>query len=666
MSEEGAHRLSELFSEAGLLDRLGESIPGLVYVYDLVEQSNVFANRPLTELLGYSPEQVHALGNRMLVSVVHPDDLDKVRAHHEVLRTVADGQVLEIEYRVRSPHGAVRWLHSWESALTRDASGRTRRFLGIAHDVTARVRVEEELRSSERRLFESEQRWRSIAENPFDFCIVIDRNYRYTFVNHVAPGLEMEALIGKATPFDFVSKDDHPAMQAAFDTAFNEGRAASYDVYVPSLGKWYASLVGPIRDGDVVTHVSVLTRDITTEKRIQEQAKRTQEQLRAMEFKLAQSAKLEAVGQLAGGIAHDFNNLLTSVAAVADILTHRLRPDHDALADLDELRQVVTRGTGLTRQLLAFSRQQPVTLVAVELNDILDETARMLRRLIRENIELEIQLPQEKLAVRGDRSQIEQVLMNLTLNARDAMPDGGRLEVSMAATELGDDARQMHPDARTGSYVCLSVRDSGSGMDDATLRRIFEPFFTTKPIGAGTGLGLSLVHGIVQQSGGFIQVHSAPGQGSTFEIYLPRSEPGRTERTSAPGSRRGGDELILLVEDNTIAQRVTRRLLELLGYRVECAERGDDALRLIESGLQFDLLLTDILLPGLDGNTLFRRASRLRPGLPAVLMSGYTADVLVEQHADEPMVARLQKPFSHDELAEKVRAALDGRAHSWT
>ena len=662
MNEDRAKRLSDVFHEAGLLDRIGESMPGLIYVYDLVEQRNVFANRPLTELLGYSPEQVHELGNRILASIIHPDDLDKVRAHHEMLRTVVDGQVLEIEYRVRSPQGDVRWLHSWESALTRDASGRTLRFLGIAHDVTARVRAEEELRSSEQRLVASEQRWRSIAENPFDFCIVIDRNYRYTFVNHVAPGLEMDALIGKATPFDFVSKDDHPAMQTAFDRAFNEGRAGSYDVYVPTLDKWYASLVGPIRDGDVVTHASVLTRDITTEKRVQEQARQTQKQLREMEVKLAQSAKLEAVGQLAGGIAHDFNNLLTSVAAVADILTHRLRSDHEACADLDELRQVVTRGTGLTRQLLAFSRQQPVTLVAVNLNDVVEETARMLRRLIREDIELELEPPQEKLAVRGDRSQIEQVLMNLALNARDAMPEGGRLEVSMAAADLGADARQMHPDARTGSYVRLSVRDSGSGMDEPTLRRIFEPFFTTKPIGAGTGLGLSLVHGIVQQSGGFIQVHSAPGQGSTFEIYLPRTELGKVERTSAPSSRRGGDELILLVEDNAIALRVTRRLLELLGYRVESAERGDDALRLIESGLQFDLLLTDILLPGLDGNTLFRRASRIRPGLPAVLMSGYTPDILVEQHDLEPSVARLQKPFSHDELAEKVRAALDGRA----
>ena len=182
-----------------------------------------------------------------------------------------------------------------------------------------------------------------------------------------------------------------------------------------------------------------------------------------------------------------------------------------------------------------------------------------------------------------------------------------------------------------GSYVRLSVRDSGSGMDGATLSRIFEPFFTTKPIGAGTGLGLSLVHGIVQQSGGFIQVHSTPGQGSTFEVYLPRTEPGSAERGSAPSARRGGNEVILLVEDNTIAQRVTRRLLELLGYRVECAERGDDALRMIEAGLKFDLLLTDILLPGLDGNTLFRRARRLRASLPAVLMSGYSPDILVRR-----------------------------------
>jgi two-component system, cell cycle sensor histidine kinase and response regulator CckA len=661
MTDERTGRLSNFFHEAGLLDRLAESIPGLVYVYDLVEDRNVFTNRPLAELLGYSPDQMGALGSMVLTNTVHPEDLPKVREHHGTMRRLAAEQVVEIEYRVQTREGNWRWLHSWESALTRDEAGNTRQFVGIAHDVTDRVRAEEELRGSQRQLAESEQRWRSIAENPFDFVVVVDRNYKYTFVNFVAPGLEMEALLGKATPFDFVSKNDHAAMQAAFDAVFNEARATSYDVYVPTLDKWYTSLVGPILDGNVVTHASVLTREITTEKRMQEQARRAEQHVRVMEAKLAQSTKLEAVGQLAGGIAHDFNNLLTGLSGVAELLSDNPSLDAEARADVEDLRRAVARGAGLTRQLLAFSRKQPLTPTQVDLSQLLDETARMLRRLIREDIEIEFPPSAEPLTIRGDRTQIEQVLINLALNARDAMPSGGRLRFSVAPYEIDGEASREHPDVQPGSYVRLSVQDSGVGMDATTLTRIFEPFFTTKPIGAGTGLGLALVHGIVYQNGGFIQVQSALEQGSTFDVYLPRCEAVDASGRPARGPRRGGNETILLVEDDAMAMRLTRRLLELLGYTVECAERGDRALQMLESGLKLDLLLTDILLPGLDGHSLYQQAMRLRPGLATVLMSGYTAEVLSIQKLDASGAAFLQKPFNRDELADKVRAALDAR-----
>ena len=265
MDEPSTKKLSDVFREAGLIDRIGDSIPGLVYVFDLVERRNVFANRHLADLIGYSTEQVGAMGEDILGSVIHPDDLPRLLRHQEAIASLADDQVVEIEYRVRAAGGDWRWLHSWESVLTRGEDGQTRMFMGIAHDVSARVRAEDDLRESERRQAESEQRWRSIAENPFDFVVVIDRDYKYTDVNFVAPGIERDALIGKATPFDFVSKDDHAVMKAAFEKVFNEGRATSYDVYVPTMDQWYASLVGPIRDGEVVTHASVLTREITAE-----------------------------------------------------------------------------------------------------------------------------------------------------------------------------------------------------------------------------------------------------------------------------------------------------------------------------------------------------------------------------------------------------------------
>jgi two-component system cell cycle sensor histidine kinase/response regulator CckA len=341
-----------------------------------------------------------------------------------------------------------------------------------------------------------------------------------------------------------------------------------------------------------------------------------------MELKLAQSAKMEAVGQLAGGIAHDFNNLLTSIAGLADLLGERFEPTDPSQADVSELSNTVARGARLTRQLPTFGRQQPATSTVIDVSLLLEESVRMLRRVIPEVVELEVTKAQVPLFTRADRTQLEQVLLNLTLNARDAMPRGGRLQLALAAVEIGEDAQQEYPDVRPGAYVQLRIRDSGTGIAPATLARIFEPFFTTKPIGAGTGLGLAVVHGIVQNAGGFIHVRSSLGEGSTFEIHLPKTEPGETSLGTPPSPRRGGAETILLVEDDAVVLRLTRRRLELLGYKVECEERGDSAVRRIESGLAFDVLLTDVLLPGLDGHTLAARGRQLRPGLPVVFMSG--------------------------------------------
>jgi len=351
-----------------------------------------------------------------------------------------------------------------------------------------------------------------------------------------------------------------------------------------------------------------------------------------------------------GGIAHDFNNLLTGIIGVVESLADRLSPD---------LRQAVQRGAGLTRQLLAFSRQQPLARVVLDLNALLRDTSRMLTRLIGESITLSLEPSATPLFVRCDRTQVEQLLVNLAVNARDAMPDGGRLVFALEEVQIQDNARQEHPDARPGRFAKLSVRDTGEGMDEATLSRIFEPFFTTKPIGAGTGLGLSMVHGIVSKAGGFIQVRSQPGQGAQFQVHLPLVADEVEASVPTPGARRGGPETVLLVEDEELVMRVTRQLLQRLGYRVETAARGDDALAMLEAGMTLDLLLTDVRLPGMDGHQLYQKAVRLRAGLPVVFMSGYTDNVLAERGLEEAGAAFLQKPFSHDELAAKVRAALD-------
>jgi PAS domain S-box-containing protein len=662
MNEGKDSKLSEVLQATLLIDRLDEVIPGLIYVYDLIECRNVYANRSMASLLGYSTEQVAALADRMLPTVMHADDLPRAIEHHARMVDVADGQVVEIEYRVKDGAGAWRWLHSWETVFERDERGRPKRTLGIAQDVTHRVRIEEELRESQRRLAESEQRWRSIAENPFDFVVVIDHDFKFTFVNFVAPGLQMEDLIGKKGPLDFATGADHLVMKNALELAFREGRATSYEVYAEPLQKWYHSLVGPIRQGDVVTHLSVLTRDISAEKSAQAHARQAEQQLRQMELKLAQAGKLEAVGQLAGGIAHDFNNLLTGIGGVVELLGLRLAKDDPNLKDVLDLRHAVERGAGLTRQLLAFSRQQPIAPTILSLNQLLEETSRMLRRLIGEDIELLLSPAHEEVCVRADRTQLEQVLLNLAVNARDAMAGGGQLRMQLSRAHIDARARQQHPDARPGDFARLRVSDTGLGMDEATIARIFEPFFTTKQIGAGTGLGLSMVHGIVSKAGGFVQVTSQPGAGATFDVWLPLAHERHALPETSAEPRRGGRETVLLVEDEELVLRFTSQLLQKLGYEVIGAARAEDALALIDQGRAFDLLLTDVLLPGMDGLELFRRAAVARGAFPVVFMSGYTDNVLAEKGLEETGAAFLQKPFSHDELAAKVRAALDAHA----
>jgi len=656
MGDETKAKLWEFVDVPTAMDRIGANLPGLVYVYDLVGHRSLFANRSMAEMLGYTAQQVLSMGTRLLEMIIHTDDLPRVLAHHAGLVHVPDGTVVEIEYRVKSADGSFRWLHSWESILARGPTGDPTQLFGIAQDVTTRVRAEIDLLESRVELAKSVQRWRSIVENPFDFVVIIDRDYKYTFVNFVAPGLQLSDLIGKATPFDFVSHSDHETMRKAFESVFNEGKSASYEVHVPSLDKWYDSIVGPIKEGTIVTHASILTRDITTEKRSQTKARQAELRLQAIELKLADSAKLEAVGQLAGGIAHDFNNLLTGIGGIAELLTRKLQPGDP---DLQDLKDAVKRGAGLTRQLLTFSRRQPIEPTELDLNVVLEDNSRMLRRLIGAEIELGFEKTENPLFVRSDRTQIEQIIINLALNARDAMPGGGQLMIAIAPVEIAEDARRDNPDARPGSHARITVRDSGDGMTEAVISRIFEPFFTTKPIGSGTGLGLSLVYGIVQQNGGFVQVTSAPGQGSTFQIHLPLCRPGVATPPDHTIPAQGGDETIFLVEDNDMVLRVTRRMLETLGYKVCVAERGDEAMRLIESGLPFDLLLTDIRLPSIDGHALYRGAAKLRPNLPVVFTSGYTADLLVDEGITDAGAVFLQKPYSHDELARKVRAALE-------
>jgi CheY-like chemotaxis protein len=371
---------------------------------------------------------------------------------------------------------------------------------------------------------------------------------------------------------------------------------------------------------------------------------------------------MEAVGQLAGGVAHDFNNLLTVILGFSSFVLESLGLQDARRADMEEVVKAGHRATVLTKQLLAFSRKQVLQPAAVDLSALVTGMRPMLSRLIGEHVELVSILASDLAAVRVDPGQLEQVLMNLVVNARDAMTTGGRLTIETANMDLDGSAAGPHATVRPGPYVMLAVSDSGIGMSEQTKQRLFEPFFTTKGQGKGTGLGLATVYGIVKQSGGHIWVYSEPGLGTTFKVYLPRTE-GRPEVETGIASHQAiavGTETLLVVEDEDAVRLLTRTILERAGYQVFAAANPEQAETLFAAYMnRFKLLVTDVIMPGASGPAFFERLERQHPGLKALYVSGYTNDMITHQGQLKPGVEFLQMPFTAEALTQRVRRILD-------
>ena len=512
-------------------------------------------------------------------------------------------------------------------------------------DISERKQAEAALRA-ERNLL------RTLIDALSDHVYVKDRQGRLLLAN-----VTQARHLGFADPTELIGKTDfdlHPAGVAeaiwANDRLVLETGAplSAEEEFVDPQGKsrWVWSVKAPLRDeqGQVIGLVG-MSRDITEKRRLEAQ--------------LRQSQKMEAIGTLAGGVAHDFNNLLTSIIGYSDFLLGSLDPLSPAHEDATTIKRMAERAADLTRQLLAFSRRQIMRPQVVNLNTAITNLLRMLKRVVSEDIELVTDLAPDLGNVRVDPGQLEQVLMNLIVNAREAMPHGGRLVIATANATLTEEDAERYAEVMPGPYVRLTISDTGVGMDAETLSRIFDPFFTTKE--RGTGLGLATVYGIVKQSGGHITVESEPGRGATFHVYLPLTEAAETVAAEAAGRPVGGTETVLLVEDDEAVREMLRRALERLGYTVREAANAAEAVRICQSEPPPDLLLTDMIMPGgMNGQQLAARLREMQPGLKVMYISGYSdLDVVGREFLDEGAVF-LPKPFNFADLGRLVRRALDG------
>ena len=529
----------------------------------------------------------------------------------------------------------------------------------LEREVTKHKLTEEALRDSEKRyrlLFES---------NPFPMWVYDLDTHTFLAVNEAAIlhyGYSREEFLGMTI------EDIHAAEDVAMPPATEDASNVSH-VNTQAVRSRHRKKDGTIIDVEITSHQLVfderaaevvLASDITERKRAEETLHATGEQLR-------QAQKMEAVGKLAGGVAHDFNNLLTAISGHSELSLRRLGTDDPLRRNLEGIKSASERAASLTRQLLAFSRKQVLQPKVLDLNDVVVETNKLLRRLIGEDIDLLTVLEPSLGKIKADPGQIGQVLMNLSVNARDAMPRCGKLTIETSNIYIDEEYARRHVSVAPGWYVMLAVSDTGCGMDDATQKRIFEPFFTTKEVGKGTGLGLSTVYGIVKQSGGNIWVYSEEGRGTTFKVYLPRTDKvvEKLEASSSHDDTPCGTETVLLVEDEEIVRDMTHEILRMSGYHVLESSHGSEALDVCEKHPgPIHLMLTDVVMPHMSGRELAERLMPLRPEMRVLYMSGYTDDAIVHHGVLDEGMAFIEKPFTPNALARKVRESLDARVNA--
>ena len=638
------HRMRRrLFEREELFRLISDNAADMIAVVDM-DGNRIYNSQSYSRVLGYDEEE---LKHSSSFEQVHPDDREMVRRAAEDARRSGVGRTLE--YRIRHKDGSWRVLESTASVI-RTPRGEAQKLVIVNRDITERKKAAESLRQSESGfrsmvedapygIFRCHSNGKLLSANP-----AFQRMLRYDHRDELLQTNLVEDVFDSPSEFQKLKNlvDDGKEFK---DVAVELRRKDGNKITVRCRGR-------SVTDPEGLPSFDVFAEDVT-EKRI-------------LERQLQMAAKMEAVGRLSGGVAHDFNNLLGVIIGYSQLFKRKLDPQSPLREHAEEIEKAGQRAAALTRQLLAFSRQQVLTPAVLNLNDLVAEMLKMLPRLIGEDIAVSTSLAADLGRVKADHGQVEQVIMNLAVNARDAMPSGGQLRIETANRELDQGYVRHHPGARPGQYVMLSVVDSGTGIDAETLAHIFEPFFTTKELGKGTGLGLATVYGVVKQSEGYVWVDSEPGKGASFQIFLPRVEEEQTAQLpirAQDGQGAGASQTILLVEDSEPLRKLTRSFLESHGFDVLVAQNGEEAVEVeARSSKKIHLLVTDVVMPGINGRVLAERLHLKQREMKVLYISGYTDSFIAIHGVLERGMTLLNKPYTEDELVQKVRETLRRRA----
>ena len=630
--------------------QLFDNSPAAIYQINFRTGKFLKANDLICEYLGCSQEEITSLAPYDFIT----KESQELFLERLSKMAIGDKAPEDPEYEFVDKKGKHRWL-KLNSKNIYDSEGLAGAHV-VAHDITQRKRAEDKLQ-------ESEDKYRTILENIEDGYYEVAINGNFTFFNESMCrilGYSQEEMMG-INNRQYTDKENAKKLFKTFNKVYRTGEPAkTFDWQIISkdgIKKYIEASVSLRKDslGNPIGFGGIV-RDIT-------ERKQTEVEKAKLETQLQQAQKMESVGRLAGGVAHDFNNMLSVILGYTEMAINQAGAGHPLNRHLTQIHNAAERSASLTQQLLAFARKQTVAPRVLDLNETIESMLKMLQRLIGEDIELKWHPKADLWPVKLDPSQIDQILANLCVNARDAIADVGKIVIETENSTFDKSYCENHPGFAPGKYLRLAVSDDGCGMDKETLDKLFEPFFTTKDTGKGTGLGLATVYGIVKQNNGFINVYSEPGQGTTFTIYLPshKGKAGQTrpEAPATPAAR--GHETILLVEDEPAILEMATTMLERQGYTVRAAGTPGEAIRLArEHTGEIDLLVTDVVMPEMNGRDLAKNLLSLYPHLKRLFMSGYTANVIAHHGVLDEGVYFIQKPFSISELTAKVREALDG------